>query len=271
MPERSYDPVARRVEALADQGRKVETIGVVEGHPVFCIRAGRPRRLRILLTGGVHGDEPAGVEAVLRFFEEDAEPWLGQVEFIALPCVNPVGYVRGTRENGAGADINRSFESGGVPEVDLVKKVLEGCRLDAFVDCHEDWEADGFYMYEGLRQGPAAGPAVIAEVAEQASIDPDSGEDSEPVSPGVYEISPSWGLVGFAPHVLNRHAPRACIFETPTKWPLEKRAAVHRVGLGAALRHWTGETGVSADHGVKRGVRKPCREAVFPLKSRPGP
>ena len=263
MPKRSYDPVARRVEALADRGRKVETVGVVEGHPVFCIRAGLPRRLRVLLTGGVHGDEPAGVEAVLRFFEEDAEPWLGQVEFTALPCVNPVGYVRDTRGNGAGADINRSFESGGVPEVDLVKKVLEGCRLDAFVDCHEDWEADGFYMYEGQRQGPAAGPAVIAEVAEQASIDPDSGEDSEPVSPGVYEISPSWGLVGFAPHVLNRHAPSACIFETPTKWPLEKRAAVHRVGLGAALRHWTGETGVSTDQGLSSAYESQPRKQKF--------
>ena len=169
MAERSYRPVGQRVEALGKQGRDVETIGLVGGLPVFCIRAGRPRRLRVLLTGGVHGDEPAGVEAVLRFFEEDAEPWLAQVEFTALPCVNPVGYVRGTRGNGAGADINRSFESGGVPE-------------------------------------------------------------------------------------------------------LEKRAAVHRVGLGAALRHWTGETGVPADQGIKQPVRKPTQEAEdYPLKSRPGP
>ena len=155
MGERSYDPVVRRVEALASQGRDVETIGVVEGHPVFCIRAGSPRRLRVLLTGGVHGDEPAGVEAVLGFVEEDMDPWLDQVEFTAVPCVNPVGYVRDTRDNGGGADINRSFESTDVPEVQLVKKLLEGSRLDAFVDCHEDWEADGFYMYEGLRQGSA--------------------------------------------------------------------------------------------------------------------
>ena len=241
MAERPYDPVVCRVEALASRDRTVETIGVVEGHPVFCIRAGSPRRLRVLLTGGVHGDEPAGVEAVLGFVEEDMDPWLDRVEFTAVPCVNPVGYVRDTRDNGAGADINRSFESGDVPEVLLLKKVLEGCRLDAFVDCHEDWEAKGFYMYEGLRQGTAAGPAVIGTVAEHASIDPDSGEDSEPVSPGVFAISPSWGLVGLGPYVLHGHASRACIFETPTEWPLEKRVAVHRVGLDAALRHWTGE------------------------------
>ena len=241
MAERSYDAVVRRVEALAVQGRTVENLGMVGGYPILGIRAGRPGLLRVLLTGGVHGDEPAGVEAVLGFVEEDMVPWLGQVEFTAVPCVNPVGYVRGTRDNGAGADINRSFESADVPEVELVKKVLEGCRVDAFVDCHEDWEADGFYMYEGLRQGSAVGPAVIAKVEERASIDPDSGEDSEPVSRGVYEISRSWGLVGFAPYVLDGHASRACIFETPTKWPLEKRAAVHRLGLNAALRQWMGE------------------------------
>ena len=241
MAERSYDQVVSRVEALASQGRTVENMGMAGGYPIFCIRAGRPRRLRVLLTGGVHGDEPAGVEAVLCFVEEDMVPWLEQVEFTAVPCVNPVGYVRDTRDNGAGADINRSFESADVPEVQLAKKVLEGCRVDAFVDCHEDWEADGFYMYEGMRQGSEVGPAVIAKVAERASIDPDSGEDSEPVSRGVYEISPSWGLAGLAPYVLDGHATRACIFETPTIWPLEKRAAVHRLGLDAALRQWTGE------------------------------
>lgn len=241
MTERSYDPVVRRVEALASQGRTLETIGTVEGYPVHCIRAGHPGRLRVLLTGGVHGDEPAGVEAVLRFLERDMDPWLGQVEFTAMPCVNPVGYVRDTRDNGGAADVNRSFESDDVPEVRLVKQVLAGCRVDAFVDCHEDWEADGFYMYEGPRNGQAVGPAVIAAVEERASIDPDSGEDSEPVSRGVYEISPSWGRQGLGPYVLHGHAARACIFETPTKWPLEQRAAVHRVALEAALRRWTGE------------------------------
>lgn len=219
----------------------METIGTVEGHPVHRIRAGSPQGSRLLLTGGVHGDEPAGVEAVLRFVEEDMDSWLGQVAFTAIPCVNPVGYVRGTRENGAGADVNRSFESDDVPEAQLLKEALEGCRADAFVDCHEDWEADGFYMYEGPRQGRAVGPAVIAAVEERASIDPDSGEESEPMSRGVYEISPSWGRQGLAPYVLHGHAARACIFETPTKWPLEQRAAVHRVALDAALRRWTGE------------------------------
>ncbi len=241
MTGRSYRQVVRRVEALASQGRTVETIGTVEGHPVHRIRAGSPQGSRLLLTGGVHGDEPAGVEAVLRFVEEDMDSWLGQVAFTAIPCVNPGGYVRGTRENGAGADVNRSFEDDDVPEVQVLKEALEGCRVDAFVDCHEDWEADGFYMYEGPRQGRAVGPAVIAAVEERASIDPDSGEDSEPVSRGVYEISPSWGRQGLGPYVLHGHASRACIFETPTKWPLEERAAVHRVALDAALRRWTGE------------------------------
>ena len=85
---------------------------MVGGYQIWGIRAGRPRRLRVLLTGGVHGDEPAGVEAVLGFVEEDMSPWLEQVEFTVVPWVNPVGYVRDTRDNGDGADINRSFENG---------------------------------------------------------------------------------------------------------------------------------------------------------------
>ncbi|NKB68567.1 MAG: DUF2817 domain-containing protein [Candidatus Latescibacteria bacterium] len=242
MEKRSYEEVVRRVEALADKVGTLDSLGAIDGLPVFrlVVRGKEEPRLRVLLTGGVHGDEPAGVEAVLGFLEEDILTWTAAVEFTVVPCVNPSGYSRDQRENAAGVDINRAFDSDDEPEVRLIKQLVQDLDLDVGIDCHEDWEANGFYMYEGLHQGEPAGPAVIKRVETVGPIDPDSGEDSQPVSRGVYEISPSWGTSGLGPYLLHHCVRHALILETPTRWPLEQRAAAHRGALDTALRHWVG-------------------------------
>ena len=58
----------------------------------------------MLLTGGVHGDEPSGVETLLRWLETPIPSGAG-LEFFVLPCVNPVDYDRGIRENGDDAEV----------------------------------------------------------------------------------------------------------------------------------------------------------------------
>ena len=68
----------------------------------------------ILFIGGVHGDEPEGVELAEKFLlwlqEMDAKstalrPW------ILIPCLNVDGYSRLERTNGRGVDLNRNFPS----------------------------------------------------------------------------------------------------------------------------------------------------------------
>ena len=39
-------------------------------------------RIEVLLTGGVHGDEPAGVEAVLQFLEGFGREYLDRFIFL---------------------------------------------------------------------------------------------------------------------------------------------------------------------------------------------
>ena len=82
-------------------------------------------RPRILITGGIHGDEPAGVEIALRLAEHLAAVYgedptvtslLDRVEIHILPVINPWGYEHRTRKSGSGIDINRDF---GLPDPDL--------------------------------------------------------------------------------------------------------------------------------------------------------
>lgn len=106
--------------------------------------------LRLGLFAGLHGDEPAGTDSLLRLadsFLEDPEPFRGY-ELLLYPAVNPVGLRLGTRENGRGKDLNREFWKGSdEEEVRIVERELRGNRLDGIVTLHADDTCEGVYGY----------------------------------------------------------------------------------------------------------------------------
>jgi len=239
---RSYDQLEQRLNALSSID--LSSIGSIGAYPLYRVALENSGASRtILLTAGVHGDEPAGIEAVLHLLENERSEILEQFSFLIVPCVNPNGYVHNTRENGEGIDINRSFETDDVDEVRLIKDLLQGQQVDCFVDLHEDWEATGFYLYEGRRNKQWIGRDIIATVEAIGPIDPngDSDEDETdaPLARGVFEVAAAWGTVGLAPYVLKYHAPHVLIFETPTSWKMETRVAGHLAALKRVLAHYS--------------------------------
>ena len=72
MNSRDYSGIIDRVTALDERADfEISIIGSVEDLPVHRLvrQSSSTRTRRLLVTSGVHGDEPAGIEAVLRFFE----------------------------------------------------------------------------------------------------------------------------------------------------------------------------------------------------------
>jgi len=239
MNSRDYSGIIDRVTALDERADfEIFIIGSVEDLPVHRLvrQSSSTRTRRLLVTSGVHGDEPAGIEAVLRFFESAPSTYPG-FEFVVVPCVNPTGYVRNTRENSKGVDINRSFEADDEEEVRIIKELLEGERFDCHVDFHEDWEASGFYMYETCENGVGVSPAIIERVKAIMPIDPDGeqSEDSDPVSPGVLCVQPSWGQQGLLTYVLAYHTDHAVMFETPSGVEMETRIAAQLAAFDTVL------------------------------------
>lgn len=101
--------------------------------------------MSFLFSTGVHGDEPVLIElvtAALEKFKDKLPP------YVYIPEVSPSALASGTRHNGHGLDINRSFGRTDVPEVEKVKKQLEGKRFDLHVDFHEDTILHDFYLYD---------------------------------------------------------------------------------------------------------------------------
>jgi len=65
-----------------------------------------------LFIGGVHGDEPEGVELakkLLLWLQKNNKPSFHS--WILIPCLNVDGYEKKDRTNGNGVDLNRNFPS----------------------------------------------------------------------------------------------------------------------------------------------------------------
>ena len=192
----------------------------------------------LLITSGVHGDEPAGVETVLGMLEAAAFP--RPANYLIWPCLNPYGFVHDQRENGDGHDLNRVLLNPVGTEMEVVARTLEGRRFDLCLDLHEDWEAEGFYMYEGNASGQWLGPTVLDKVSQTGAIDTETDESDIPLSPGLLQVDPAWGGRGLASFLLERHADHVMIFETPTSWPLAQRVTAQRMATDTVLEHYLG-------------------------------
>ena len=164
---RDYHKLAKRIEALADGEWRGELGGLVSGYPFFVLRRETsPEAPTILLTAGMHGDEPAGVEAALRWMEGDGwREW--HVNWLVLPCINPSGWAHDRRTNSDGQDINRHFlDPDECPEAAMVRRVLGHQRFVLAMDLHEDSDAAGYYLCETKTQPPFLGERIPQALSE---------------------------------------------------------------------------------------------------------
>ena len=143
----------------------------VEGRPIQLYAFGpTDARFRILVVGCIHGDECAGTAVTRRLLRTAAAP-VG-VRVFVVQNLNPDGFVRGTRHNARGVDLNRNFGSGwrpgdrsgrrpwSEPEARLARRLVERLRPDVTI-----W----FHQPQGLVRawGPSVGVArVYARLAE---------------------------------------------------------------------------------------------------------
>jgi len=106
---------------------------------------------KILLSAGIHGDEPAGPHAVLALLQKisNGEIVFPNINLDIFPLINPSGFLRRTRTNQQGIDLNRCFASGHPPnEIRLMMDFLKNREYDLSVEFHEDVDTKGFYLYE---------------------------------------------------------------------------------------------------------------------------
>jgi protein MpaA len=97
-------PVRVQVEAAAPEGTSVQ------GRPLRCSVHGGGEET-VLILGGIHGDEPAGVPLCrqLAAYLDRYPPALADRRVVIAPALNPDGLAANRRTNARGVDLNRNF------------------------------------------------------------------------------------------------------------------------------------------------------------------
>lgn len=250
-----YAELAARWRELRVRGVRVREVACVGAPRTLLVAdAGDAHAPSVSISAGVHGDEPAGPWALLSLVRDGLlDP---RFAYRLWPCSNPSGYAAGTRANEEGADVNRSFSRGGTtPESRAILTANRDRKFVFALDLHEDYEAEGTYVYEPLRAGNEprfSGPIVCAlddaglpvqRLAEDFDLGAPEGTDPAEV----YRLERGVALVNYEREVtafpglpatlalMYRGTPCAVTIETPRTRPWDERIAAHRVAVTAAL------------------------------------
>jgi murein peptide amidase A len=183
-------------------------------------------RRRIYISAGIHGDEPASPLAALKLLEENR--WPENVEIWVCPCLNPVGFTLNTRANMRGIDLNRGYLNPVADEITAHILWLERQpQFDLCVLLHEDWESQGFYLYE---QNPDARPSyaerIIEAVEKFCPIDRSEIIEGRPAKNGIVRpsIDPRSRLDWPEAFYLISHKTRqSYTVEAPSDFPMKPR------------------------------------------------
>ena len=238
---RDYGRLAADWERLANEkGWQVKRLGK---WPILKIQLKNNGRRCILLTAGLHGEEPAGAYALLEFLRK-VEP---DFSLDVFPCLNPWGFMNGKRKNREGLDLNREFSrKNAAEEVRLLKAELGQYFLAA--DLHEvDYKeavpgftkADNpkeFYLYENcpdhsLRAARQIINGINVPVCLWKTIYGDINSKGVVWYPEG-RTGPIYKNAGtFDEYLLRCHTVQALTVETPTCWPLKMRVRAHMRAL----------------------------------------
>jgi hypothetical protein len=196
---------------------------------------------RIYLSTGIHGDEPAGPLAALRLLQENS--WPDDVDLWVCPCLNPVGFRLNCRENALGLDLNRAYLNPSLPEIVAHIAWLERQpKFDLCLLLHEDWESNGFYLYEqNPDQQPSPADAMIEQVARVCPIDPNEIIEGRPAENGIIRPNidptsiPDWPE---AFHLIKNKTRLSYTLEAPSDFDLNVRVEALVVAANTAIRQF---------------------------------
>lgn len=249
--KRDYEVIKSQVAALPANTNTVETYATTsDGYPLYRITVGDVNNgnPNILIVGGVHGYEPSGVEASVKFLQEEAPKLSQEFNFVVYPCITPWAYEFDQRWNSQAQDPNRLFARGDkFADIEECRYFMDSMELNtipftAAFDLHETPDSDrklrvlrserfgtplapdyleipqGFYMMLTKRDtaGENAeqllfGQAILDEVKKISPIAPEATMLEGKVNYGGVILAPA--SEGLTRHYLGKHAGLVAVTE----------------------------------------------------------
>ena len=176
--------------------------------------------IRIGIFAAIHGDEPEGAYALVRFLqflERYPEAAAGYCLSV-YPVCNPTGFEDNTRHSRLGKDLNREFwRKSTQPEVELLQTELVSRSFHGIISLHTDDTCDGFY---GIASGATLTKDLLQPALRAADgflpLDQRTRIDGFPANNAILEESFN-GILSAPP--LVRPRPFEIVLETPKHQP----------------------------------------------------
>jgi len=249
---RSYKVILDRLNAFSRSANiPLEVLGKIfsdgESLPIIKLELNSESKTQkqVLISGGIHGDEPAGIETICEFLEKKLYiPFLRDWHIEILPCLNPSGYQRNTRNNYEDKDLNRLFKLvSSSTEIEIIQKVLDNNPFDLTLELHEDSDSDGYYLFQKENQlsNPPLGRIILNSVEPIMPINRNSMIEENFADNGLINRlkepneMPWWPMALYSYHV---GCQRCFTLETTPKFSMEIRIKAHLKAIETALTHY---------------------------------
>jgi len=185
----------------------------------------------LYLSAGVHGDEPAAVWGLLEWAEAN-QKLLRRETVAILPCVNPWGFANNVRMDFRGRDLNRLFHNRTLPFFRAWRKLVGDQQFRLALNLHEDYDAQGIYVYELVPRGVRLSEKVFDQIESIIPRESRTNIDGQRMIGGIVRRSGDMRRVveeqldgGWpeAIYLFLNHTRRALTFETPSEFAFHER------------------------------------------------
>ena len=213
-------------KAADDHGWKIEVFHKTAAWRLVAFTRRVPHSTRrVYVSTGIHGEE---------------NRWPSNTDIWLCPCLNPTGFPKNRRENDDGVDLNREYRNPKAEETRAhVAWLDKQPNFDITISLHEDWESEGFYVYElNPDDKPSFSKAIISRVAEVCPIDMSPEIEGRPASGGVIRPAmdprgrPQWPESFY---LLTKKTRLAYTTEAPSDFQLITRVAAEVASVRAVL------------------------------------
>ena len=222
---------------------RIKKFAESDGHPLFEISslANGPEKL-IYLSAGIHGDEPAGVWGLLYWLLNHIKV-LHEINLLIYPCLNPWGFINNSRLDSDGRDLNRYWHSKKKSAISSIKERINGLDSCLAINLHEDFDADGIYLYESTvrKKHDDLAHEILSSGSKHIPIDSRKKIEGRWSKNGIIRPTkdslPKEGLPEAA-FLQENFSGRTFVFETPSEYDLGIRVKAHIAMLERTMKEF---------------------------------
>jgi len=235
-----YRSLMRRWRTVAKEaGLIVRPYAAAGGHTHYCLTSGRrkPGVPSLYFSTGIHGDEAGATEGLLLWASKNTGI-LGESKVLIFPCLNPWGLVNNSRRDVEARDLNRCYHNPSLPQIGAQLDLIRDRDFDLALTLHEDYDAQGVYIYEIQTITPYWGEALMRAAARHIGPDLRPNIEGRAAKEGVVrrgitpDLMPEWPEA-FVLHFHN--VARVFTIETPSEFHLDDRVEAHAAMIEKAV------------------------------------